>query len=104
MAKSEAYGIPVQAWGRLKAAFGKYSAVHAATLYGSRAKGNYRHNSDIDLMLTAPTLSWSEFNQLEQDIDDLLLPWKIDLTLRHQVENPDLLEHVDRVGITIYDA
>ncbi|WP_353744218.1 nucleotidyltransferase domain-containing protein [Marinobacter sp.] len=35
------------------------------TLYGSRAKGTYRYNSDIDLMLTAPGLSWPEFNEIE---------------------------------------
>ena len=53
-------------------------------------------------MMTAPTLSWQEFNQIELEIDDLLLPWKVDLALKHQVDNEELLEHVARVGIRIY--
>lgn len=73
--------------------------MQGVVLYGSRAKGNFRANSDIDLMLIAPEISWQEFNQIEAEIDDLLMPWKVDLALKHQVENEALLDHVKRVGI-----
>jgi len=53
-------------------------------------------------MLTAPKLSWDEFNRIELEIDDLLLPWKVDLALKHQIENPDLMGHIARVGVRIY--
>lgn len=95
------FGLPPYVMERLLAVIRKYPAVRKITLYGSRAKGNYRHNSDIDIVLNAPRLSWSQFNAIEQEIDDLLLPWKVDLALEHQIENPDLLDHIARVGITI---
>jgi predicted nucleotidyltransferase len=98
---TDRFGLPPYVMGRLLAIIRKYPAVKKVTLYGSRAKGNYRHNSDIDLVLDAPQLSWSEFNVIEQEIDDLLLPWKVDLALEHHIENPDLLDHIARVGITI---
>lgn len=99
--QADQFGLPAHAIGCLKALFEKYPEIEKVTLYGSRAKGNYRHNSDIDLMLTAPTLSWQRFNNLELEIDDLLLPWKVDLALQHQVENQDLLEHVKREGVRV---
>jgi hypothetical protein len=53
-------------------------------------------------MLNAPDMSWSEFNIVGQEIDDLLLPWKVDLALFHHIENQDLLSHVGRVGVVFY--
>lgn len=95
------FGLPSRVMAELKSVFDRHPGIGEVTLYGSRAKGNYRYNSDIDLMLTAPGLSWPEFNEIEREIDDLLLPWKVDLALAHQVDNPELLEHVRRVGIPV---
>jgi len=47
-------------------------------------------------------LSFSQLLAIENQIDDLLLPWKIDLSLRNQIDNPDVLEHIDAVGIEFY--
>ncbi len=96
------FGLPPHAMAGLQSVFRNHPPIRSVTLYGSRAKGNFRHNSDIDLMLTAPDMTWSEFNRVEQEIDDLLLPWKVDLALLHHVENQDLLNHVERVGIDIF--
>jgi hypothetical protein len=43
----------------------------------------------------------AELMVLGAQLDDLLLPWRIDLQLRHLIRHPGLLEHIDRVGITI---
>ncbi|GHT72537.1 hypothetical protein FACS189456_1300 [Bacteroidia bacterium] len=36
------------------------------------------------------------------EIDDLLLPYMIDLSIFHQIRNPDLVEHIERVGKKLY--
>lgn len=100
-AAGRSVGLPDYALKNLKRIFKNHSAVQSVVLYGSRAKGNFRANSDIDLMLIAPEISWQEFNQIEAEIDDLLMPWKVDLALKHQVENEALLDHVKRVGIRL---
>jgi len=41
---------------------------------------------------------------LGAQLDDLLLPWRIDLQLRHLIQHPGLLEHIDRVGIPLTNA
>lgn len=91
------FGLPEYAIERLKDCLAHYP-IDRAIIYGSRAKGNYRHASDIDLTLVAPDMTHWDLLRLEQDIDDLLLPWKVDLSLYHHIDNEDLKEHIDRVG------
>jgi AhpD family alkylhydroperoxidase len=71
-------------------------------LYGSRAKGTFKPASDIDLTLTGPDLDLTILQILETELDDLLLPYKIDLSIFHKITNPDLVEHITRVGKTVY--
>lgn len=97
-------GLPEYVLQNLQRIFANHPVVERVVLYGSRAKGNFRPNSDIDLMIVAPKISWREFNQIEGEIDDLLMPWKVDLALEHQVENNELLAHVARVGVTLAQA
>ncbi len=94
-------GLPAEAIERLLEVFADYPEIAAIRLFGSRAKGNYRHGSDIDLCLEAPTLSAARRLQMETRIDDLLLPWRVDLVLRHEIDLPALLAHIDRVGICL---
>lgn len=78
--------------------------VDQVILYGSRAKGNHRTGSDIDLCLDAKELTLQDLIKLETQIDDLLLPWKVDITIWQQIDNPALLEHIERVGVHLYPA
>lgn len=71
-------------------------------LYGSRAKGNFRPNSDIDLTIIGD-LDWQTFTQLESELDDVLLPYKMDLSLFAHLENTSLVEHIQRVGKVFYE-
>ncbi len=81
--------------------FRKYPQIKKVILYGSRAKGNYKTGSDIDLTLDAPEMSLSELLKIENELDDLLLPYKIDLSLLHHIDNKDLIEHIQRVGLKL---
>ncbi|VXC80897.1 nucleotidyltransferase domain-containing protein [Pseudomonas sp. 9Ag] len=82
----------------------RFPRISEAILYGSRAKGNYRPGSDIDLTLIGNELSHQDLLDIELALDDLLLPYKIDLSLHHQVDNPQLIDHINRVGKLFYKA
>ena len=77
--------------------------VQRAVVYGSRAKGNYRPNSDIDIMLFGDSLTFSDIATVADRLDDLLLPWQIDITARNRVFNSDFIEQVDRYGKVIFN-
>ena len=61
--------------------FKQYPQVERAILSGSRAIGNYRNGSDIDLTLCGEGLTHSVRTKIDFDLDDLLLPYTIDLSV-----------------------
>ena len=71
--------------------------IERAIVYGSRAKGNYRNGSDIDIALDAPSMDFDVFLRLCAAVDDLMLPWNVDLSLLSHIDNPALLDHIARV-------
>jgi len=98
------FGLPDNVLPKLLGVLSSSPKIKKITLYGSRAKGNSRHGSDIDLCLDADALTLKDLNELEGSIDDLLLPWKVDITVRQQIDNPNLIEHIERVGVQLYPA
>jgi predicted nucleotidyltransferase len=97
-------GLPVSAVEKICGIFRAYPSIRRVILYGSRAMGTYRPGSDIDLSIEAESLGLTELLSIENRIDDLLLPWKVDLSLLHNIGNPALQDHIRRVGVTFYQA
>jgi predicted nucleotidyltransferase len=94
-------GLGLSVIKELHRVFSRYPEIQTAILYGSRAKGSFKPSSDIDLCLTAPDLTYSQFMKVSTELDDLLLPYSIDLSLRHHIENKELIEHIERIGIPV---
>lgn len=82
----------------------KFPQVEKAILYGSRAKGNYKNGSDIDLTLTGGAdLTLQILTRIMNDLDDLLLPYTIDLSIFDHISDPDVIDHIRRVGVPFYE-
>ncbi|WP_150299113.1 nucleotidyltransferase domain-containing protein [Pseudomonas profundi] len=97
------YGLPALAIDHLCEVFRRWPKIDAVLLYGSRAKGNYRSGSDIDLAIKGEGLTFSDLLAIENEIDDLLLPWSVDLSLMGEIDTPSLVEHIERVGVVFYE-
>ena len=95
-------GLSDGAIAAIRTVFKKHPNVTTAILYGSRAKGNYRPTSDIDLTLQGEQLDYAELVAIDNELDDLLLPYTIDLSIYNAIDNPDLIEHIKRVGQVFY--
>ena len=76
--------------------------MEQALVYGSRALGRQRPASDIDLTLIGPAISFSTLVQIEAELDDLLLPWMIDLSRLGDLSHPPLRYHIKQVGQVLY--
>lgn len=87
---------------RIKAIFSKYKQIEKVLIYGSRAKGNYRPSSDIDLSLIGRNIDLGLQLKIEFDLDDLMLPYKFDISIYDKITNPEFIEHIDRVGKEFY--
>ncbi len=96
------FGLQESTIQKICSVFEKYQQVNQVIIYGSRAKGNYKNGSDIDLTLEGANLSHRIMSKIATELDDLLLPYKIDISLYDQITNRDLLDHIQRVGLPFY--
>ncbi len=97
------FGLKTATIQAIQEVFKLHHEVEKAILYGSRAIGNYRLGSDIDLTLVGEKLNLTTLQKIEDELDDLLLPYKIDLSLHKHIEKKELLEHIQRVGKVFFE-
>ena len=76
--------------------------VEEAIIYGSRARGTNRISSDIDITLKGSNLTYLQLALLDAKIDDLYLPYFVDLSLFSMLRNTDLIESIEREGKVLY--
>ena len=96
------YGLSKHTLDKIGSVFSRYEEIEEVILYGSRAKGNYRPGSDVDLTLKGENFNLKLLNKISLDIDDLLLPYAFDISIFPQIKNQDLVDHIERVGRVIY--
>jgi len=78
-------------------------AVEQAIVFGSRAKGNYRNGSDVDIALKGKNLDFNIVSHLSYVLnEETPLPYRFDLLNYQTLNNDALKEHIDRVGREIY--
>lgn len=97
------FGLKAETIEKIRSVFARHPEIDQALLYGSRAKGNYKNGSDIDLtLLGGATLSTDVLYRVLRELDDLLLPYSFDVSIHSHLEDADLLDHIRRVGTPFY--
>jgi predicted nucleotidyltransferase len=77
-------------------------SIDQVVIYGSRAKGNFKEGSDIDITLKG-NVTTPDFNKLINDLDDSYLPYKFDISIYSDLKSDKFIEHIERVGKVFYD-
>jgi type I restriction enzyme, S subunit len=95
------YGLSDSVIEAIQGVLEKNPRVDKAFIFGSRAKGNFKEGSDIDLALKGD-LTAKDILDLNGKLEELNLPYKIDLVNYDRINEPALREHVDRVGTELY--
>lgn len=81
--------------------FRNHPKVKEVILFGSRAKGNFKNGSDIDLCLKGNQLELKDVLNLQIELDELLLPYTYDIIIFDRIQESDLVEHIERVGFKL---
>lgn len=82
--------------------FSKFDSIDKVIIYGSRAKGNFKPGSDIDLIMEGQGLNLKLLNKISTMLHDLPIPYLVDLSIKNKINKKELLEHVERVGKIFY--
>ncbi|WP_162339639.1 nucleotidyltransferase domain-containing protein [Cyclobacterium salsum] len=96
------FGLNSSTLQKLQSVFEKYREIEEVLIYGSRAKGNYREGSDIDITLKGERLTHNHLTSIKQDMDELNTPYLFDISIYHLLKSHSLVEHIDRVGRVFY--
>jgi len=99
---TEKFGVPVKDFDLIITTIAQNKKVMQITLFGSRAKGNYKNGSDIDLAIKAPGISITDLNEITINIEDLNLPYYIDIIDIEHINNQNLVDHIRRIGKVVY--
>ena len=86
----------------LRLTFASFPEVKEAIIYGSRARGNYRVSSDIDITLKGEELTYTQLALLDEKIDLLYLPYFVDISLFDSLKDSNLVENIVRDGQVFY--
>ena len=98
------FGLDVDTLRDIRLLFKQFLHIEKVLLYGSRAKGNYRKGSDIDITLIGKGLNLDNVvYPLMRKLDDFNLPYTFDISIFNQLDNFDLIDHILRVGKTFYE-
>lgn len=97
------FGLETAEMEKIKSAIASIDGIDKAVLYGSRAKGNYKPYSDIDISLFGDSLTMADLMRLYTTIEDQMLPYETDLNIFHTLKNENLKDHIRRCGVVIYD-
>ena len=85
------YGLKDIELAKLNEVFAASERIERVVLYGSRAKGNYKPFSDVDITLEGAELTHTDLNRISLAIDDLLLPYQFDISIFHTLKNEALI-------------
>ena len=97
------YGISKKDWNRIISLFSSNPKVETVILFGSRAKGNFSNGSDIDIAIKGNNLNLDDILDADLKYEELSLPYKLDIVLFDRIKEDTLIEHINRVGVILYD-
>ncbi|WP_396165806.1 nucleotidyltransferase domain-containing protein [Flavobacterium sp.] len=96
------FGLTEKTINKINSIFEKIPEIDEVIIYGSRAKGNFREGSDIDITLKGNAISSNYLSKINQEIDELNTPYLFDISIFDKLESQELIEHINRVGQTFY--
>ncbi len=96
--KKNDFGIDSDTLQRLSEILLSNQKVSRAVVFGSRAKGDFQKGADIDIALSGSKICIQDILSMKMRIEELTLPFTIDLIRYENISNQELKEHIKREG------
>ncbi len=96
------FGLPDNTLQKMRQVFDKYPEIYQVIIYGSRAIGNYREGSDIDITMFGDSISEEIHTKVWLDLDELDTPYLIDLSIYNHLTSTRLSQQIKRAGKLFY--
>lgn len=100
---NNSFGISDRSYSYIISYLKKQPQVEEVILFGSRAKGNYKKGSDIDLAIKGKACTPELAVDIESFINEVMtIPYNVDVVDYNSLKKKELKEHIDRFGILLF--
>jgi predicted nucleotidyltransferase len=98
------YGLTEQDLVALKKIFLETPQIEKVVLFGSRAMGNYKPGSDVDLAISGRDIDFGVVSRLHARLEEQSpMPYFFDVVDLKHLEHPGLAEHIQKQGVVIFE-
>ena len=96
------YGLPSGRYEKISSVLHRFPSIDEVILFGSRAIGNFKPASDIDLALIGDEIPYSDLQKLQRALDELPYGYYYDVLDYKKITLPEIKKHIDNFGISFY--
>ena len=98
------FGLSDTVTKELQDVFRRHANIEKVLIFGSRSKGDYCAESDIDLAVIGKNMDYNQLLGITCEIEDLELLYSVDLSDYQKKKGTPVGDHIDRVGKVFYEA
>ncbi|AVP56061.1 hypothetical protein K144313037_p10150 (plasmid) [Clostridium tetani] len=95
-------GISLQLFEGIKNIISKNPKINKAVIFGSRARGDYKKTSDIDICIYGKDIQNIDINLLEDSLKEIDTPLDFDIVYFDKISKEALKINIEKDGILIY--
>ncbi|MBW9146556.1 nucleotidyltransferase domain-containing protein [Clostridium sp. CM028] len=89
---------------KLKEIFEKYKEIEKVILFGSRARGDNKYNSDIDICIVGAGMMHLTLANINMDISEINTPLSFDILSFNELNKEELIKNILKEGVVIYNG
>lgn len=100
---NNSFGIYDKSYQLIVTCLQDFSEIDKAIIFGSRALGNYKKGSDIDITIQGNNITFKIVSALSAKLnEELPIPYNIDIVNYNTITNKELVKHINRFGKEIF--
>ena len=92
------FGLRDEIYIRIEKITKKYK--YKFVVFGSRARGDYKNNSDIDIAISG-VVSEKDETEIRNEFDLIDMEYLLDIVFINQLTNKELIENIEKEGVLI---
>lgn len=100
--ENQPFGLPPRTLDDMQRFLKGWPEIEKIAVFGSRAVGNWRYNSDIDLCIWGKDIDYDLLSRIKNGFNDLPTPYKFDVVHYETITHPPLKEHIDTHSIDFF--
>jgi len=89
---------------KLKTIFSKYREIEKVILFGSRARGDNKYNSDVDICIVGGKMTHLTLAKINMDISEINTPLSFDILSFNELNKEELINNILNEGVVIYSG